>query len=204
MTVATTGRRERKKLDTYRALSEAAQELVLERGLDEVTVEDIAEAADVSVRTFFNYFQNKEAAVVGTDAAALSEFAQQLRDRPPREGPMAALRAVLLPGDDVTEVLKRWVRRNELIRRYPSLRARHLASVAELEDAMADAMAERLGVDPVADPTPRVVVAASLAAIRATLSWWLDSDRRTSLTTAIDRSLNDLPSNLSPRRPRKK
>src|ERR687893_563497 len=68
---ATLGRRERKKLQTHRALATAARELALARGLDGLTVEDIADAADVSVRTFFNYFSCKEAALVGALAARL-------------------------------------------------------------------------------------------------------------------------------------
>ena len=66
-----TGLRERKKTETRTALSQAVLRLALERGLDAVTAEDIAAAANVSVRTFHNYFGTKEEALV---AAWTSEF----------------------------------------------------------------------------------------------------------------------------------
>lgn len=62
------GLRERKMRETRHALEQAAIELTLAHGLDSVTVEQIAEQADVSPRTFFNYFPSKEAAVLGVTA----------------------------------------------------------------------------------------------------------------------------------------
>src|SRR5580704_345431 len=69
--------RERKKLATRRLLRRAALDLVAQRGLTNVTVEDIAEAAEVSPRTFFNYFPSKEAVLFGGDP----DRTAQLRDR---------------------------------------------------------------------------------------------------------------------------
>ncbi|MET0865460.1 MAG: helix-turn-helix domain-containing protein [Nakamurella sp.] len=59
--------RDAKKRATQRALATATRDLVIEHGLDAVTVEQIAGAAGVSVRTFFNYFDSKEAAIIGGD-----------------------------------------------------------------------------------------------------------------------------------------
>ena len=65
------GLRERKKLAVRRALSSAAVRLAVERGLENVTIEDITAEADVSVRTFGNYFSSKYEAIcaLGTDRA---------------------------------------------------------------------------------------------------------------------------------------
>ena len=70
------GLRERKKIKARLAIERAALELVLERGYDGTTVEDICERAEVSKKTFFNYFPSKAAVVTGR----VSEFpeAEQL------------------------------------------------------------------------------------------------------------------------------
>ena len=90
----TSGLRERKKLATRLALHEAALQLVAERGLDHVSVDDIAERADVSPRTFFNYFSSKDDAVLGLDPDGAAQQVEAFLARPADESPVQALRAV--------------------------------------------------------------------------------------------------------------
>jgi AcrR family transcriptional regulator len=185
----TSGLRERKKRETHRGLTRAAQELVHEHGLEHVTVDDIADAAGVSVRTFFNYFSCKEEAIVGIEPSVLRELADELRARPAAESPVDALRAVVFSDLDASGVLRRWQVRNDLVRRYPALLPRYLASTVEIEVALAAALADRMQVDLAHDPAPRVLAAAALASLRASLAWWEESDRTIPIDDLLDRAL---------------
>jgi AcrR family transcriptional regulator len=199
---ATLGRRERKKLETHRALSTAARELALAHGLDGLTVEEIADAADVSVRTFFNYFSCKEEALVGIDPGVLDDLGAAMQDRPAAETPLEALRAVLLSGlDGVEGAVRRWSLRTELVRRHPALLPRHLAALSEIEGALVSALAARLGSNPARDPFPAVAVAAAMGAMRAAVASWEDRGRPGSLQAAVDTAFASLASGLPGRKP---
>ncbi len=90
------GRRERKKRETRAALAAAALRLALEKGPDHVTVEEISEAADVSVRTFFNYFPHKEHAILGRDPERPRACpANGSRTAPAEESPLTTMRIVV-------------------------------------------------------------------------------------------------------------
>ena len=89
------GRRERKKQATRQALQDAALRLVAERGLDQVTVEDISEAADVATRTFFNYFSSKEEALLGNSPRNVAAVHRLVVERPTGESPLEAVCQVL-------------------------------------------------------------------------------------------------------------
>lgn len=180
------GLRERKKRRTRAALRRAALSLTVERGLDHVTVDEIAAAAEVSPRTFFNYFASKEEALVGVDPGLVEELADELRARPESEGPVAALRAVLLEVTDPGETFRRWQLRDELVARHPALLPRHLATMERVRTALAAALADRMGIDRLADPTADTVVAAVMAALRAAVAWWQESDGSRPIGTAID------------------
>ncbi len=76
------GLRERKKHETRRQLMNTAIRLFTERGFDEVTVEEIADAADVSPSTFFRYAESKAGAVFGFADLRLDELRQLIEERP--------------------------------------------------------------------------------------------------------------------------
>src|ERR1700730_861203 len=94
--VATPGLRERKKARTSQALEDAALELFSTKGFDATTIEEIADAVEVSPRTFFRYFASKEEVLFARDAARERDLAAFLAARPLGESSLEKLRAALL------------------------------------------------------------------------------------------------------------
>ncbi|MCZ9347518.1 TetR/AcrR family transcriptional regulator [Streptomyces sp. TRM76130] len=90
------GRRERKKAATRQAIADAALRLFLERGYDQVSVRDVAEAADVSVTTVFKHFSGKEALVFDQEESNDAALVAAVRERPPGTSVPDALRAHML------------------------------------------------------------------------------------------------------------
>lgn len=87
------GRRERKKQVTRQALTAAAVRLFTERGYDETSVADIAEAADVSKRTFFLHFPTKEDVLLAGSDERVTSAVRAIAERPPGTSPRDALAA---------------------------------------------------------------------------------------------------------------
>ena len=172
------GRRERKKLQTRRALQRVAVALVAERGFEHVTVEDIADAVDVSRRTFFNYFGSKEEALIAWDPDAAERVREDLLARPGSEPPLESLRAVLgeLAGEIASD-REDWLAHRTLIRAEPRLLSAHLAAWAEFERVLVHAVAERTGCDPERDLYPALVVASAVGATRVALMRWRSRGR---------------------------
>jgi len=197
MGIGTGGRRERKKIATHIALRSAALRLVAERGLHQVTVEDIAEEADVSVRTFFNYFPSKEDAIVGMDPEKAELLRESLAARPAEEPPLAALEAVLSElGTGIAERSEDWSLRLAIVKGSPALLPRFLASFATYERALVEGVAARVGVDPDSDLYPTVVVEASIGALRAAVGQWRSEEAKRSLPDLIGEAFGHLAAGL--------
>jgi AcrR family transcriptional regulator len=192
--------RERKKLATRRLLRRVALELVAERGLANVTVEDIAEAAEVSPRTFFNYFPSKEAVLFGGDPDRAAELRAGVTGEAPGGSALDALRVVLTrDSESMADDLRslggdpaEWLRRMKVARTDPHVRAAHAAQMAMLERAIAEGLAARLGTDQETDPYPGVVAAAAVAMVRACLSFWAGSGGAMPIGQLIDQAFKAL------------
>jgi AcrR family transcriptional regulator len=200
--------RERKKLATRRAIRRVALDLVAERGFVHVTVEDIAEAADVSPRTFFNYFPSKEAALFGADPERVTALRERLVRQAPGESALDALRVVLvgearvlaeelgdLGGDPAS-----WLQRMKAAHVDPHLRAAQAAHMAMVERVLADALAERLAADPEHDPYPLLLAGAATGVMRATMTFWARSGGVVALEHLTDAAFRALADGLPERR----
>ncbi|XHM67143.1 TetR family transcriptional regulator [Streptomyces nigra] len=171
--------RERKKQRTREALLRTALELFTTRGYEDTTVDDIADAVEVSQRTFFRYFAGKEEAALALQEMAETHFLRAVRERPAHEPPMEALRqAVLESWDGLSEVVESvapvevFLRMYQVIESTPVLLAAHLRRSLETEEAIARVLAEREGVDVDADPRPRLAVAVFGGVMRLTERRW--------------------------------
>jgi len=193
----TSGLRERKKLATRLALHEAALQLVAEHGLEHVSVDDIAARADVSPRTFFNYFSSKDDAVVGLDPTMPARQAEAFLGRPAAESPIEALRSIALEqAAEMAEEPELWPLRLQVIDAHPALLARLAAGFGESERALAEAVAERTGTRVGADVYPTLLAAVAAAAMRTALHRWLATDFTASLPDLVDEAWNALQAGL--------
>ncbi|TDD92121.1 TetR/AcrR family transcriptional regulator [Actinomadura rubrisoli] len=186
------GLRERKKEATRKALHEATMRLAVEHGLDEVTVEAIADAAGVSRRTFSNYFAGKEDALLYGDEQRIRVLMETFGARPPGESSWTALRvsfhAIV---DGVGEADLRWAAQARLARVHSSVQARQLARYATFELTLAELIAARDGLPP-GGARSRAMAGAFMAALRIAAHVWSDERSPRTLGEIADELLDEL------------
>ncbi|MFE5400811.1 TetR family transcriptional regulator [Streptomyces sp. NPDC056580] len=175
--------RDRKKRRTREALLRAALELFTTQGYEHTTVDEIAEAVDVSQRTFFRYFAGKEEVAFAVQEMTEALFVAAVRARPAHEAPMEALRQAVLEGwDAIRETVdsavpvELYLRMYRTIESTPALLAAHLRRSVATEETIARLLAEREGVDVDTDPRPRLAVAVFGGVMRVTERQWCTGD----------------------------
>ncbi|MFC5828908.1 TetR/AcrR family transcriptional regulator [Nonomuraea insulae] len=154
------GLRERKKRQTRERISEVALGLFVERGFDNVTIAEVAEAAEVSVNTVYNYFQAKEDLVLPPDEASPQRLADIVRERAPGESAagavLARLRREVRGRERRVGLTSGFGRFLEMMRAAPTLSARLEDLSYQMTGALAVLLAEETGAA-AGDPLPRAV-----------------------------------------------
>ena len=153
------GLRERKKLQTRETIARVGLELFAERGYEHTTLADIAEAANVSKRTIFAYFESKEDILFCDQPEFFEQFRMALEQRPPEQTTIDALHdlfAAMASLDDNAKL------RKKIIASHEALRNSERARSGEFEELIARSIAKDLETD--ADDIRPNLVAASMTA----------------------------------------
>ncbi len=202
-----TGLRERKRLATRRAIEFAALGLVAEKGLDRVTIDEISRVADISPRTFFNYFPSKESALVGDapelpPADAVDAYIHA-SDGTVFDG-LGALLANATEGESHdTELL---LLRRGLLKEYPQLFGMRMTAMRAFEEQLREVIAKRLVAD---DPTlassdalvlsrSRLITHVAFGAMKHAWSCWADNEGGVPLSERLKDSFDELGRILGP------
>ncbi|MDT0444401.1 TetR/AcrR family transcriptional regulator [Streptomyces johnsoniae] len=198
---APVGLRERKKRATRAALAEAAVRLAAEHGVDNVTVEAISEAADVSPRTFFNYFDSRDDAFVTIDAEVGTRIREAVLAAPPSLDPLTAVHRAF--ADELADVERHhevWNLRAEVLKQAPHLMVRTLGAHLEDEQGLARAIAQRL--DPGSpEPErpglyPRLLAAVAGTAVRISIEHWSAAGATVPFLAVFERVFTHLAAGL--------
>ncbi|MFI5657192.1 TetR/AcrR family transcriptional regulator [Streptomyces sp. NPDC051684] len=190
------GLRERKKIKTRTAIREATYRLIMDQGYDATTVEQIAEAADVSPSTVFRYFPTKEDIVLTDEFDPILE--RELLKRPQDESIVDSVRHVvdrsleIAFADEDPEVTRLRMR---LQVETPAVRSRMMESMSVTGRLMCRVIAERTGRD-AADLEVRVYAMALVGALMQATMYWAEHDHKGDLRELVLRALDTVQHGL--------
>ncbi len=189
------GLRERKKLKTRVAIRQATYRLIAEQGYDATTIEQIAEAAEVSPSTVFRYFATKEDIVLTDEYDPIMEAS--LRSRPADEPPLVSVRLMMV--ETLTSFIatesEELRQRTRLMVEVPAIRARMTETMSDTAKILAQVLADRTGRD-ADDLKIRIFIAAVLGALREVTLSWAEQGQEGDLVTMINEALDTLEGGL--------
>lgn len=188
------GLRERKKLATRQALSFAAMRLAVAHGVDNVLVEDIAEAAGVSPRTFNNYFGSKYEAICAVGFDRAMRIGTALREQPADLSLWTAITNAVMSEYGAADRAPDpdWMAGIRVVTSTPALRGEYLKVQAMIQYSLAEAVAIRMGGAAAGSMFPRILAASVAGTVQAVMERWLRSDPPTALAPLMRRGLNEL------------
>ncbi|MFG3532592.1 TetR family transcriptional regulator [Streptomyces sp. NPDC047917] len=203
-TTGQSGLRERKKRETRAALSQAAIRLCVLHGWADVTVDQIAAEADVSVRTFRNYFSGKAEAIAAGHLERMLRIADDLLDRPAGEPLWDSLLHVVLgrfvPPESPTSrnapQNERWREGVRLMLAEPALAGEIVKTNAAAQQELARAVAQRTGTDAERDVYPKLVAAAVSAGTAVAVEHSLRADEAAPLGAVLAQVFEQLTAGL--------
>jgi AcrR family transcriptional regulator len=181
--VPETSRRAQKKAEVREALVRAADRLFAQGGFEATTIDEIAAAAGVSRRTFFRYFETKEAIVFPQTHTRLELFKQLLHARVEHAPPFEAVReSIFAVGRTFMTTREAEVERQRLVDTSPSLLAAELEIYQRWENAIAEAAAPR-GASARRKRRAELFAGATMGVVRAVLRHWFRAQGRKNLVT---------------------
>ncbi|HEY4754054.1 MAG TPA: TetR family transcriptional regulator, partial [Candidatus Limnocylindrales bacterium] len=185
------GLRERKKAKTRMAIQEHALRLFREQGYDRTTVEQIADAAEVSPSTFFRYFPTKEDVVLydALDPLIIVAFRRQPKHLTALQAMREAMHEVW--GSLSEEEMAEQLERGRLAYDVPALRERYVAEMVRTVSMMAGLVAERLGREP-DDFKIRVATGAAIGGILGAMLPLYASSEPLDAIALVDRAVDVL------------
>ncbi|WP_306317781.1 MULTISPECIES: TetR/AcrR family transcriptional regulator [unclassified Streptomyces] len=190
------GLRERKKIKTRTAIREATYRLIAEQGYDATTVEQIADAAEVSPSTVFRYFPTKEDIVLTDEFDPILE--RELLKRPEDESIVESVRHVVQRSlelaftDEDPEITKLRLR---LQVETPAVRSRMMESMSTTGRLLCRVIAGRTGRD-AADLEVRVYAMALVGALMQATMYWAEHDHQDDLRELVLRALDTVQHGL--------
>ena len=189
-----TGLRERKKLAIRQRLGDAALRLAMERGLENITIEDITAEADVALRTFSNYFSSKYEAICALGVDRAQRIGVSLLERPASEPLWAAItNAVLQHYEGTDQALDReWMTALRLVMSAPAIRGEYLKVNSAMQNAMAEAIAKRAGIDIDRDMYPQILAGAVTSAAQVATRRWSSANPPVPLRPLLKLALQQL------------
>ena len=167
---------ERKQALVRDTIWEAAIDLFAEKGFDETTVDEIAAAAGTSRRSVFRYFESKSDFLAQSIVSYGTSLTDAIRSCPPTSSPAEVLRHTLLTVAKTSAANPRSKKIMEIAAKYPAARQAQIARVAEIQDQVAEAFAERFkrGRD---RTTARVLAALTHSLLGVTFQNWFEGSQ---------------------------
>lgn len=188
----------RRPLTTRSEIEHVALDLFTERGFDNTTVDDVAQAAGIGRRTFFRYYASKNDVPWGAFDEQLARMRATFAALPPQLAVMEGIRRTVLAFNDVPPVEETWHRRRmRVILESPTLQAHSTLRYAEWRAVVAEYVGARLGV-PGTALVPRTVGYACLAVALAAYEQWL-ADEGSVLGELLDEVLRGLADGFAAR-----